>query len=252
MEELSAFHIPRIGDKAPAFHAVTTQGEIDFPANYNGKWVILFSYTADFTPVSTTELITFAAMINEFHDINTELIGLSLDSVFSHIAWLRKIREFSWKDMKHIEVNFPIIADTDKEIAGKYGMLHKEKSETKTVRSVFVIDPEGKIRSILFYPDETGRNMNEIKRIVTALQKADNENVVIPANWSSDDDVILLPPETISGAKDRIDKVMENMYSLDWFMSFKQANINVEIKSVEPEAVPYPSVYQGRGRNRRF
>lgn len=252
MEEYINFHIPLIGDKAPAFHAVTTQGEINFPEDYNGKWVVLFSHPADFTPVSTTEFMTFAAMINDFHDINTELIGLSIDSVFSHIAWLRKIKELSWKDMKHIEVTFPVISDMKMEISGMYGMLHKESSETQTVRSVFIIDTQGKIRTILFYPAETGRNMNEIKRIVSALQKADIEKIATPANWSSGDDVILLPPETCSDARDRIDKVVENMYSMDWFMSFKQTNNNVEIKSVEPEAVPYPSIYQGRGRNRRF
>lgn len=250
MEESKAIKMPLIGDMAPAFHAVTTRGEINFPQDYNGKWVILFSHPADFSPVCTTEFMTFASMINDFHDINTELIGLSNDSIYSHIAWLRKIKELSWKEMKHVEVTFPLIADTSMDISRRYGMVHPEHSSSETVRSVFIIDPVGKIRVILYYPATTGRNTDEIKRIIVALQRTDNEKVATPANWLPCDDVIIPAPGTCEAAKERIDSITENRYCLDWFLSFQQTN-SLEMKSIEPESVPYPSVYQSRGRNNR-
>ena len=174
--------MPLIGDKAPEFTAVTTQGEINFPKDYEGKWVILFSHPADFTPVCTTEFMTFGSMINEFKAINTELVGMSVDSLYSHIAWLRKIQELEWKDKKHIEVTFPLIEDIRMEIANKYGMIQPNQSNTQAVRAVFIIDPKGIIRTILYYPLSTGRNMDEIKRIILALQKADKDNIATPAD----------------------------------------------------------------------
>ncbi len=222
MEAGQTFCIPLIGDKAPAFHAVTTQGDIDFPENYQGRWVVLFSHPADFTPVCTTEFMTLASMIKEFQALNTELIGISMDSIYSHIAWLRKIKEMAWKDMKHVNVTFPLIADTSMEIVGKYGMLHPEHSKEQTVRSVFIIDPEGTVRSILYYPSSTGRNMQEIIRIIKSLQKVDEEGIATPANWMPSDDVILPPPGTYTDAAQRVEQVGENMYSLDWFLSFQQ------------------------------
>ena len=144
------FRMPLIGDDAPAFTAVTTQGEINFPQDYKGKWVILFSHPADFTPVCTTEFMTFATMMDEFKALNTELIGLSVDSLYSHIAWLRKIQEIEWKGMKNVEVKFPLIEDVKMEIANKYGMIQPGQSTTQAVRAVFVIDPKAKIRAILY------------------------------------------------------------------------------------------------------
>ena len=164
MEE--RIQMPLIGDKAPAFKAVTTQGEISFPDDYKGKWVILFSHPADFTPVCTTEFMTFASMMDEFREINTELIGLSVDSLYSHIAWLRKIQELEWKGMKNVEVKFPLIEDIRMEVASKYGMIQPGASNTQAVRAVFIIDPEGIVRTILYYPLSTGRNFQEIKRII--------------------------------------------------------------------------------------
>lgn len=245
--------MPLIGDVAPEFHTITTQGEISFPQDYHGRWVVLFSHPADFTPVCTTEIMTFASMTSEFKAIGTELIGLSVDSVYSHIAWLRKIKELSWKDMKHLEVTFPLIADTTMEIAKKYGMVHKGYSATQTIRAVFIIDPEGKIRAILYYPVSTGRNITEIKRMVIALQKSENERMVTPANWVPGDDMILPAPGTYEIASERTEQVNENMYTLDWFMSFKQSNHEIIPKSSEPEGTPYPSMNPGRNRfgNRR-
>ena len=151
MEEIRE-RMPLIGEDAPAFKAITTQGEINFPEDYKGKWVILFSHPADFTPVCTTEFMTFASMIDEFKAINTELVGLSVDSLYAHIAWLRRIQELEWKDMKHVNVTFPLIEDIRMEVANKYGMIQPNASNTQAVRAVFVIDPNGKIRTILYYP----------------------------------------------------------------------------------------------------
>lgn len=214
--------MPLIGDKAPAFHAVTTQGEIDFPKDYEGKWVILFSHPADFTPVCTTEFMTFGSMMQEFKDINCELVGLSVDSLYSHIAWLRKIQELEWKDKKHIEVKFPLIEDIRMEIAKQYGMIQPNQSNTQAVRAVFVIDPKGIIRTILYYPLSTGRNFAEIKRIVIALQKADKESCATPADWQPGDDVIIPTAGSCGVAKQRMEDKSDDKYCLDWFLCFKR------------------------------
>lgn len=214
--------MPLIGDYAPSFKAVTTQGEINFPSDYKGKWIILFSHPADFTPVCTTEFMTFGAMMEEFEAINTQLVGLSVDSLYSHIAWLRKIQELEWKDKKHIEVKFPLIEDIKMEIANKYGMIQPGQSATQAVRAVFVIDPEGKIRTILYYPLSTGRNFDEIKRIILALQKADKDNVATPADWRPGDDVIIPTAGSCGTAKERVESKDPNMYCLDWFLCFKK------------------------------
>ena len=214
--------MPLIGEDAPAFDAVTTQGETHFPADYKGKWVILFSHPADFTPVCTTEFMTFASMIEEFREINTELIGLSVDSLYAHIAWLRKIQELEWKDMKNVNVTFPLIEDSRMEVANKYGMIHPNVSSQQAVRAVFVIDPNAKIRTILYYPSSTGRNFDEIKRIVLALQKADAEQCATPADWRPGDDVIVPPPGSCGTAKERVENQSSDQYCLDWFLCFRK------------------------------
>lgn len=214
--------MPLIGDDAPAFHAVTTQGEINFPEDYKGKWVILFSHPADFTPVCTTEFITFGSMMDEFKALNTELIGLSVDSLYSHIAWLRKIQELEWNGKKHIEVKFPLIEDIKMEIANKYGMIQPGASTTQAVRAVFVIDPQAKIRTILYYPLSTGRNFDEIKRIIIALQKADKDGVATPADWRPGQDVIIPTAGSCGVAKERVESKAADQYCLDWFICFKR------------------------------
>ena len=215
--------MPLIGDKAPAFKAVTTQGEINFPEDYKGKWVILFSHPADFTPVCTTEFMTFGSMMEEFKAINTELVGLSVDSIYSHIAWLRKIQELTWKDKAHIEVKFPLIEDIKMEVASKYGMIQPSQSTTQAVRAVFIIDPNGVIRTILYYPISTGRNFSEIKRIVLALQKADKDACATPADWQPGDDVIVPTAGSCGVAKERVESNDPSQYCLDWFMCFRKA-----------------------------
>ena len=224
MEEVKVNRMPLIGEAAPAFTAVTTQGEINFPEDYKGKWVILFSHPADFTPVCTTEFMTFATMAKEFEELNTELIGLSVDSLYAHIAWLRKIQELEWNGMKNVEVKFPLIEDIRMDVANKFGMIQPGQSNTQAVRAVFVIDPEAKIRTILYYPLSMGRNFDEIKRIISALQKADKDGVATPADWRPGDDVIIPTAGSCGAAKERVESQDENTYCLDWFMCFKKEN----------------------------
>lgn len=221
-EDHSQFRMPLINDDAPAFKAVTTQGEISFPEDYRGKWVILFSHPADFTPVCTTEFMTFASMIQEFKDLNTELIGLSVDSLYAHIAWLRKIQELEWNGINGPEVTFPLIEDIRMDVARKYGMIQPGASTTQAVRSVFFIDPRGKIRAIIYYPLSLGRNFDEIKRVIQALQKADVDNCATPADWRPGDDVIVPTAGSCGTAKERVESDDPDMYCLDWFMCFRR------------------------------
>ncbi len=216
------FKMPLIGEKAPEFQAVTTQGVVSFPQDYEGKWVIFFSHPADFTPVCTTEFMTFAKMQNEFEALNTQLLGLSVDSLYAHIAWLRKIKELKFKDMENLEVTFPLIEDIKMDVSKKYGMIQPGQSDTQAVRAVFVIDPKGVIRTILYYPLSTGRNFDEIKRIIQALQKADADNVATPADWRPGDDVIVPTAGSCGTAKERMESKQDDVYCLDWFMCFKK------------------------------
>ncbi len=215
-------NFPLIGTPAPEFKAQTTNGEINFPADFKGQWVILFSHPADFTPVCTTEFMTFASMHDEFRELNTELVGLSIDSIHSHLAWLHGIEDLSWDGIDQPKVEFPLIADLKMEVANKYGMLQGE-SDTAAVRAVFFIDPKGIIRTILYYPAQLGRNFDEIKRILIGLQKSDEDSVALPANWQPGKDVIVPPPATVEGIKERKELVKEEGYDMkDWFLTFKK------------------------------
>jgi len=217
--------MPLIGDNAPSFKAKTTMGDINFPEDYKGKWIILFSHPADFTPVCTTEFMTFATMQEDFRKLNVELIGLSIDSIYAHIAWLRTIKEkIVFKGMKNVEVKFPLIEDLKMEVAKKYGMLQPNASTTQAVRAVFIIDDKAKVRAVLYYPLSAGRNMEEIKRLIIAMQKGDKEGIATPANWQPGDDVIIPPPGSCGAAKDRVESKEEGKYCLDWFMCFKKDN----------------------------
>lgn len=214
--------MPLIGDTAPSFKAKTTAGKISFPEDYEGKWVILFSHPADFTPVCTTEFMTIATMQDEFRELNTELIGLSIDSIYSHIAWMRTIKEkIVFKGMKNVEINFPIIEDIKMEVSRKYGMVHPNASSTRAVRAVFIISPKSRLKAILYYPLSTGRNMDEIKRIILALQKAEKDKVATPANWQPGDDVIVPPPTTSEEANLRVENQNEDQ-CLDWFLCLRK------------------------------
>ncbi len=212
--------MPRIGDAAPAFEAVTTQGNIKFPEDYAGKWVILFSHPADFTPVCTSEFMTFASMEEQFRSVNTELVGLSVDGLYSHIAWLRTIEEkITYKGMSNVKVQFPLIEDITMEVAQKYGMIQPGESNTKAVRAVFFIDPKGTIRTILYYPLSVGRNFDEIYRTVVALQTADAFEVATPADWRPGDHVIVPTAGSCGVAKQRMES--EELVCHDWFFCTK-------------------------------
>lgn len=214
--------MPRIGDKAPEFKAVTTQGPINFPADYEGSWVILFSHPADFTPVCTSEFMTFATMEDQFAQANCKLVGLSVDGLYSHIAWLRTIKEkIEYRGMKDVEVKFPLIEDITMEVARKYGMIQPGESSTKAVRAVFFIDPKGIIRTIIYYPLSLGRNFAELYRVLIALQTADAFSIATPADWEPGDDVIVPPAGSCGVARDRMEG-KEDMKCYDWFFCTKK------------------------------
>ncbi|MBK9291708.1 MAG: peroxiredoxin [Bacteroidetes bacterium] len=191
--------MPRIGDMAPDFTAMTTQGMIRFSEFIKDSWVILFSHPADFTPVCTTEMTGFALREDEFTKLNTKLIGLSIDSIHSHMAWVNNVRE-----KMGILMKFPIIADIDMKVSKLYGMLQPGESETAAVRAVFFIDPNGKIRLIMYYPLNVGRNMDEIMRALLALQAADKYKVALPLNWQPGEKAIVPPPKTIDEMEERL------------------------------------------------
>ena len=197
------FGMPRIGEPAPEFTAATTRGKINFPADYAGRWIILFSHPADFTPVCTSEFITFGSMQAEFEKLNCQLVGLSIDGLASHIAWLREIRKIEWKEFKNVDVEFPLIEDISMNVARKYGMLQPGESETKAVRAVFFIDPKGVVRAMIYYPLSLGRNFDELQRVLVALQTSDNFHVSMPADWRPGDPVIVPAPSTMEALKKR-------------------------------------------------
>lgn len=219
----SEYHIPIIGEMAPSFTAETTQGTINFPKDYRGSWVVLFSHPADFTPVCTTEFMAFASMQDDWDALNTKLIGLSIDSNYSHIAWLRTIKEkIQYKGMKDVEITFPVIADLTMDVAKKYGMIQPSASNTHAVRAVFFIDPESKIRALVYYPLSNGRNFKEVKRLLVAMQTSDKYKVATPADWQPGDDVIVPPPGSCGSAKERVAGAGEKGYKcLDWFLCLK-------------------------------
>lgn len=221
-QESDVVAMPRIGDKAPSFKAVTTQGDINFPEDYKGNWVILFSHPADFTPVCTSEFMVFANLEKKFNEANCKLVGLSIDGLYSHIAWLRTIKEkIEYKGMKDIEVKFPLIEDISMNVAKKYGMVQPGESETQAVRAVFFIDPKGMVRAIIYYPLSLGRNFDELYRALIAMQTADKFSVATPADWRPGDEVIVPTAGSCGVAKERMEsKGDEKCY--DWFFCTKK------------------------------
>lgn len=221
--ENQIYSIPRIGEKAPEFTANTTQGPINFPSDFKGKWVILFSHPSDFTPVCTTEFMTFGKMQQEFEDLNCQLVGLSVDGLHSHIAWLRTIQEkIEYNGMKGIEVKFPLIDDISMKVANLYGMIQPGASSTAAVRAVFFIDPVGTVRTLMYYPLNLGRNFDEIKRVLIALQTGDNFKCALPADWRPGNDVIVPPAATCGVAKERMENKDEQFHAYDWFFVTKK------------------------------
>ncbi len=213
--------MPKLGEKAPSFEAQTTRGRIKFPDDYKGKWVVFFSHPADFTPVCTTEFVAFQKRYKRFRELNCELIGLSIDQVFSHIKWIEWIKE-----NLGVEIEFPIIADDLGEISKLYGLIHPGKG-TNTVRAVFIIDPEGIVRAILYYPQELGRKVDEILRMVKGLQIADKYGVALPEGWPENeligDKVIIPPAADEKTAKERLEKARaKEIECFDWWFCYKK------------------------------
>ena len=223
LENMPYTPMPRIGDTAPSFEAVSTQGGIKFPGDFKGKWIVLFSHPADFTPVCTSEFMTFAKMEDDFKKLNTQLVGLSVDGLYSHIAWLRTIKEkIEFRSWKNVEVKFPLIEDITMEVAKKYGMIQPGESSTKAVRAVFFIDPTAKIRAIIYYPLSLGRNFEELKRVVIGLQTADKFSIATPADWKPGEDVIVPPAGSCGTAEDRMQgRESGDLYCKDWFFCMK-------------------------------
>ncbi|MBS3782213.1 MAG: peroxiredoxin [Candidatus Thermoplasmatota archaeon] len=213
--------MPLIGDKFPEMKVNTTHGEIELPDKFKDKWFILFSHPGDFTPVCTTEFYSFQKKYDEFRELNTELIGLSIDQVYSHLKWIEWIEEKMGE-----KIEFPVIADGTGKVANKLGLIHSAGG-TATVRAVFIVDPESKIRAILYYPAELGRNMDEIIRMVKGFQKADKEGVAIPANWPENElvkDDVIMPPassdEEIEKRKKQEDDGEIECY--DWWLCHRE------------------------------
>ncbi|GAY20007.1 hypothetical protein SFOMI_0529 [Sphingobium fuliginis] len=209
---MAAPSMPRINEPAPAFKAKTTHGERSLD-DYKGKWLVLFSHPADFTPVCTTEFMGFAKAADRFKALNCELLGLSIDSVHSHIAWMRSIEE-----KFGVEITFPIIDDLSMNVARAFGMIHPGASDTSAVRATFLIDPEGVIRAMVYYPMSNGRSVDEFVRLLTALQTSDANKVATPENWQPGEPVIVPPPATAEAAKARKD---EGYDYTDWYFSKK-------------------------------
>ena len=204
--------LPRLNAPAPDFTAKTTHGTIKL-SDYKGKWVVLFSHPADFTPVCTTEFIAFAKKNDDFKKINTQVIGLSIDSIFSHLAWVRNI-----KDNFGVEIPFPVIEDLKMNVAHLYGMIHPGAADTSAVRAVFVIDDKGILRAMVYYPLSNGRSIDEIYRLVVALQTTDKNGIATPENWHPGDKVIVPPPQTQEAAAKRQG---EGYDYTDWYFSKK-------------------------------
>ena len=214
--------MPQLGEKAPSFRAQTTKGMVDFPKDYAGRWVVLFSHPADFTPVCTSEVASFAALYEDFAALNAELLGLSVDSVSAHLAWVKNIEDkISFGAYRGQKIDFPIIADMKMDVAKKYGMIQNASSDTKAVRAVFIIDPQGKVRTILYYPLSTGRNFAEIKRILEALQISDEYQVATPADWVPGAAVLESAPLNLSEMSERRAKLGDPECQ-DWFFCTKE------------------------------
>jgi peroxiredoxin (alkyl hydroperoxide reductase subunit C) len=205
--------LPRIGEPAPAFDALSTQGRSCL-AELRGRWVILFSYPADFTPVCSTELMRLAQLQHEFSQRNCRLVALSLDSIYSHIAWVRELEQMGGK-----KITFPLIADVDMQVARAYGLIHPGAGDTAAARAVFWIDPEGLMRAMMYYPPSIGRSLAEVLRVLDSLQRVDHENVVTPADWQLGDPVIIPTPRTQNAAERRLE---EEPDCQSWYLCWKK------------------------------
>jgi len=223
-QEKSHINFPMLGEDAPSFIAESTTGTLNFPEDYNLKWKILFSHPADFTPVCTSEILELAASQKDFDKLGVKLVVVSVDRLENHVEWEKNMETIRYKDREPVKIDFPLVSDPNLIIAKEYGMIHPSTSSTKDVRGVFIVDPKNKIRAIFYYPMNIGRNLSEIERTVVALQTADKQQVLIPANWQPGDDV-LMPYLKSSAEAEKVEK-QENpdYYQLTWYMRFKKGS----------------------------
>ena len=214
--------IPLLGETAPSFTAESTRGKITFPDDYYGKWKILFSHPAAFTPVCTSELIELAMIQNDLDKLNTKIVVVSTDGLNSHLAWVKSMESLRYNDKDPVRINYPLISDNGLEVSKKYGMIHSYTSTTRDVRGVFIIDENDKIKAIFFYPNNVGRNVDEIKRTLIALQTAEGKNILTPANWQPGGDVLIPSPKTEADADKLAEKKDPDLRELAWYMWFKK------------------------------
>ena len=214
--------IPLIGERAPSFNQVSTMGNINFPLGYSGKWKILFSHPGDFTAICSTEILELADMQDDFTNLNTSIFVISTDGLNSHLEWIRSLESIESDGKKAVKINFPLISDTDMSISKKYGMIHQYSSTTKDIRGVFIINPDDKIAAIFYYPNKIGRNMEEIKRTLIALQTVEKYNVLTPVNWEPGEDVMIPSPVTIEDSKKLEDNKDKDTYMKTWYMWYKK------------------------------
>jgi peroxiredoxin 2/4 len=214
--------LPLLGEKAPSFTAESTNGTLNFPFDYGNKWKVIFSHPADFTPVCSTELLELAALQESFKKMHVALVVVSTDSLETHNQWVKSMESLEYKNKKTDKIKFPLVEDRNLTIAREYGMIHPNTNTTRDVRGVFIIDPQNKIRAMFYYPMNIGRNMDEIERTVLALQTADKNNVLTPADWKAGDDV-LVPYQKHSGSEMNADELAsQDLYKVSWYMIFKK------------------------------
>lgn len=215
--------IPMLGESAPSFSANTTHGNINFPADYLGKWKLLFSHPADFTPVCSTEILDLAEMQDDFKKLNAQILVLSTDGLNSHLEWIRSLEGIQKKEGKTVGIDFPLVPDVGLKISSKYGMIHSSMSSTRTVRGVFIISPENQICAIFFYPATTGRNLEEIKRTLIALQESDRRDVLTPSNWHPGDDFLIPSPASKEEAEKLTRRNNPELYSKEWYLWYEKS-----------------------------
>lgn len=221
-QEKNRISFPMLGEDAPTFTAESTTGTLNFPGDYNFKWKILFSHPADFTPVCTSEILELAASQNNFEKVGAKIVVVSVDALENHFEWEKNMETIRYKDREPVKINFPLVSDQNMLIAKEYGMIQPATSSTKDVRGVFIIDPKNKIRAMFFYPMNVGRNLGEIERTLIALQTADKQQVLIPANWQPGGDVLIPYVKSSAEAEKVALKDDPNYYQLTWYMRFKK------------------------------
>jgi peroxiredoxin (alkyl hydroperoxide reductase subunit C) len=217
------FRIPLIGEKAPSFTAESTNGVINFPEDYSGNWKILFSHPQDFTPVCSSEILELGNLQDQFDKLHTKIVVVSTDPVATHIQWKKALEELNYKDRGTVKIKFPLVDDENLIVAREYGMIHGATNSTRTVRGVFIIDPDNIIKAIYFYPMNIGRSTEELVRTITALQVAAKNNVLTPADWKAGNDV-LVPYLPTPGTKNA-EETLKDVYKIAWFMTYKKLSM---------------------------